>query len=659
MELFSLLAKLTLDKKDFDRKMEEAQRSADSFTMPDDQSLELDTRDYRDNLDEAEEESISFGNIVGEVFKNLKGVIVGLGIAGVVSGIVSNLKEGVELAKNHGDLIDKQSKKMNLSAKAYQEWDYALKLSGASIEDLNRGMRNWQSAIGNEDKTAELGEAFAALGIDAEAAFKKIESGENLDSLLNDTLYALADMEPGQRGLIGQALFGSKWNELNPLLDNTAQQIREMKEDANDFGLIMSDEEIKNAAEYADATSRLEQALNGIKEAFAADVIPLLTDAANTVAAIVAFFNPRLKGMSLSDMLGDKDNKFAEEIVTIEGTATAAESLADKLLAMGDTSKLTAEQYAIWKGTAQELINLVPSLSEVIDLETGTITANSAEIRENIKQWEAMAKQKALQTLKEEKYAAIMEKNKELVDKTVEANVKAAEAEGKRGEAIDKVNKVLEKAGIGPLGAEATAEEIGKAQASAILAYQGDEYGAGQYAIELGEAVSEFSKASQEAANADKEVQSLTAELEKGKQEYEAWLTAAETMYGGLDSDAESATAQAQALKDTIDSIPSEKRIFLDVQSGRVQPFAIGSAYIPYDNFPALLHRGEQVLTATEARKGNGSSVDLGNLEDRIEAAIRRGMEGVTVDSYINGRSVTDDVNRNTARQLKSRRFAP
>lgn len=30
--------------------------------------------------------------------------------------------------------------------------------------------------------------------------------------------------------------------------------------------------------------------------------------------------------------------------------------------------------------------------------------------------------------------------------------------------------------------------------------------------------------------------------------------------------------------------------------------------YVPYDNFPALLHQGEQVLTAEEARSGNGGS---------------------------------------------------
>ena len=88
--------------------------------------------------------------------------------------------------------------------------------------------------------------------------------------------------------------------------------------------------------------------------------------------------------------------------------------------------------------------------------------------------------------------------------------------------------------------------------------------------------------------------------------------------------------------------------------------FAKGLWDVPYDDFTANLHRGEMVLTASQARRyreGDGSA-DLSGLEDRIEAAIRRGMEGVSVRSYLNGKDITDEVNRNTVNQVKARRFA-
>ena len=39
---------------------------------------------------------------------------------------------------------------------------------------------------------------------------------------------------------------------------------------------------------------------------------------------------------------------------------------------------------------------------------------------------------------------------------------------------------------------------------------------------------------------------------------------------------------------------------------------------VPYDNFPALLHEGEQVLTASQARSQPAGSVTVAKLADEI-----------------------------------------
>ena len=78
---------------------------------------------------------------------------------------------------------------------------------------------------------------------------------------------------------------------------------------------------------------------------------------------------------------------------------------------------------------------------------------------------------------------------------------------------------------------------------------------------------------------------------------------------------------------------------------------------VPYDEYPALLHRGERVLTASQARKADGGSFDFSGLSAEITSAIRAGMEGATVRSYINGRDVTREVSRDINRQVKARRF--
>ena len=638
---------LNMDESNFTEGVDTAQDSADSFTPPEeDHELNLDATDFTDNLEDAQTEGISFGEIMGQVFENIKGALVTTGIVALVGQFVGFLKQGVALAGQNGDAIDKQSQKLHLSAEAYQEWNYALGLSGASVADLTRAMRNFDEIQGGKI-TDDQSKYFDQLGISATDAAGNMKSAQDL---MEETLYALADYNGNDRGLITEAFFGRNSAGLNALLNSTSDEIKEMKQEANDLGLVMSDEDVKNAAAYMDATSRLQQAVDGLKASLGEQLLPFLTDAANTLAKIVAFFNPRTSQKTLSEMFGDEDGEFAEELLTIEGTAAAAETLADKLLSMGDTSKMTAEQYAIWKGTADELIKLVPTLGEVIDTETGKINANSEKIKENIKQWENLAKQKALQTLKEEKYQAIVEKNKDLIAQTVEANKKAGETEKARVESLSAINDILTKNGYEALGQNATLEDVFAAQTKVTT---DNPYNA-QLQVQLANAIGTWTSANQKAIEAQEEVNSLTAEVQKGEQEYQEWLETAESMYGTLEGDANSAITQVNSLNAALQSLPHAVRITIG-GGEQVMSHAIGSAYIPYDNYPAILHRGEQVLTATEARQQN--NIDLSGLEDRIAAAIRNGMEGTTVRTYLNGKDITDEVNRNNTNSVKAMRY--
>lgn len=73
--------------------------------------------------------------------------------------------------------------------------------------------------------------------------------------------------------------------------------------------------------------------------------------------------------------------------------------------------------------------------------------------------------------------------------------------------------------------------------------------------------------------------------------------------------------------------------------TGGGRSFASGTAYVPFDNYIANLHRGEQVLTKNEAeRRAKGDSFDTAALERAIESAIERAFENVGV--YMDGKEV-------------------
>ena len=671
MDMFQLVSRLVLNTDDYDKSLRQAESDGSqlddietSLTLHDDQfqqdieeddaldvedkesELTLEDGDYKGALEQAEADTESFSATVGDIFEGLKGILVTAGVTAVISGIIGDLTEAVDLARSIGDNIDKSSRAMSLSTEAYQEWQYVLDINGASITDLNRGLMNMRKVMGGGQASKEFTEGMDRLGLSAKVANGEIKSTEQL---LDASLKALADYGGEDRDYIAQALFGRGGTKLNAMFDGTSKDIEDLKQQAHDLGLVMSEESVANAAAYNDAVTNMNASIQAFKVAIVEDILPSLTDVANKVAYIVAFFNPRNKQKTLSEMYAGAEDEFAEQLVEIEGTADAAETLADKLLAMGDTSKMTAEQYAIWKGTAEELIGMVPELGKVIDTETGQITANSDEIKENIKQWEQLAKTKALQTLKEEKLSALYEKQKDLINESVEANRKASETSKARVKALDEINKILGEGN--ELAENATLEDVFEAQTKFTTENPYDS--AGQ--IKLSNAIGIWTTANREAIEAQEKVASLTEEIENGKQEYAEWEAVADEMYGVVDDDANSAISQVKDLNSELQKLPHAVRITIGGE--RAMTHAIGSAYIPYDNYPAILHRGEQVLTATEARQ-RGEDVNLDNLESRIENAIRRGMEGAEVRSYLNGRDITDEVNRNNMQSVKGRRFA-
>ena len=88
--------------------------------------------------------------------------------------------------------------------------------------------------------------------------------------------------------------------------------------------------------------------------------------------------------------------------------------------------------------------------------------------------------------------------------------------------------------------------------------------------------------------------------------------------------------------------------------------FAKGLNFVPFDRFPALLHRGEQIVTASQARRNRANSGGLNTdaIASAVAGAIRSAMQGVSVNSYLNGQDITNNVDRDMARKLKARRFA-
>lgn len=724
MELFDLVAKLTLDSKEYERALDDAERHGgniqdieasldldtsefdsavqdventdvadpespdldlntdpfdtavasaeeESVDDPETPDLDLNTEAFNSELEDASENASLFSTNITSVFEEIKGALATAGIVAAVKSITDGLSEAVDLARSMGDNIDKSSRAMSISTDAYQEWSHVLDINGASITDLNRGLMNMRKFMGGGEPSKEFAEAMDTLGLST-----KIANGEisNTEDLLDATMKALADFsddadQRANRDYLAQAIFGRGGTKLNAMFDGTSQDIENLKQQAHDLGLVMSEEEVANAAAYNDSVTNMQASITAFKTMLVSEILPPLTDLTNKVATIVAFFNPRTHETGLSQQLSDADAEFAETLTTIEGTGQAAMDIVDKLLLMGDAEKLTAEQTAEWKANADWLIKNIPDLSDVIDKDTLKLTANKDEIEAIIKKWQTLSKERALANAKEAKYAAIVTANQSAIDKQVEARQKENEALKAGYAMVDKVNELMAMRG--------SEERLEYTQEGIEEAYrQGSGANINRYSREEQAWSAQFDPLSrtwsannQEAEKLRKEAASLAEEAQKADEDFKEWSKAADELFANIDSGASesetsinSANAEAEKYVETLNEIPSEVSTIANFQtvSDEGYPKAKGDMYVPYDNYPALLHRGEAVLTATEARQyreGNSGNLDIAALVNAIEGAVRNGMENANVRSYLNGKDITDEVSKTLNADASARRY--
>ena len=101
-------------------------------------------------------------------------------------------------------------------------------------------------------------------------------------------------------------------------------------------------------------------------------------------------------------------------------------------------------------------------------------------------------------------------------------------------------------------------------------------------------------------------------------------------------------------------------------RTGAGRGFATGLDYVPNDNFYARLHEGEAVLTKAEAadwrRGGSVQAIDYAAMGSAVGSAVREALSGIglyTDDGTRIADMVTQRVSRNIAREAKNRRYAP
>ncbi|MBQ1510110.1 MAG: hypothetical protein IIZ54_04340, partial [Selenomonadaceae bacterium] len=198
--------------------------------------ITLDTSEYEEGLDKSEKQAKGFSNNLKTGLKTAGKVggaaLAAIGTTAIAAG-AAILKGAGDVAE-YGDRVDKMSQKIGFSAKGFQEWDFILQHNGSSIEAVQRGM------ITLEKAAKDGSDAFEKLGISQEEL-----ASMNSEELWDATIKGLQGVADGsERAALAEEIFGKSARELGPLLNMTAEETEAMRQQVNDLGGVMSDEAV-------------------------------------------------------------------------------------------------------------------------------------------------------------------------------------------------------------------------------------------------------------------------------------------------------------------------------------------------------------------------------------------------------------------------------
>ena len=221
-------------------------------------SVFVDTEKANESLQKTDKKASTFAATLGNAATTAVKVgtaVVGAGVA--IGGAALSVADKVA---KQTDEIDKASIRMGITAESYQELAYAAGQCGVEMSTM-------------------------------EQAAKKLE-GTDLN--LDDALQQIMDLGTAEeRSAAAAELFGEKiaYN-LSPLIEQSGEEFDGLIQRANDLGLVMSGDAVKNGVAFGDMLSDIKQ----MAESLATQIGTALFPVANALFEEIIAFMPQIQG---------------------------------------------------------------------------------------------------------------------------------------------------------------------------------------------------------------------------------------------------------------------------------------------------------------------------------------------------------------------------
>lgn len=342
--------------------------------------ISLDSQDFNKELGESKSNFSKFGSALSSGAKTV-GKVATASIAAIGTAVVGTSAafiKGASATADYADNIDKMSQKMGFSAEAFQEWDFIMKHNGSSIDAVKSSMIKLDKALESDT------DAWSKLGLSQEELLAM-----SPEDKFEATIKALQGVtDENEKAALAQDIFGKSYQEMMPLLNQSAAETDAMKQQVHDLNGVMSDEAVKAGAAYNDSLQNMKTALSGAKNNLMGEFLPSLTTAMDGLTALFTGDSSGIEKIKQGiSGLASKLNELMPKVIEVISGVTEAliSALPDFVQTFASQipsilSSLIPILVNALVSLADSLADALPKAIEVIQQNIGVITQGLTKV---------------------------------------------------------------------------------------------------------------------------------------------------------------------------------------------------------------------------------------------------------------------------------------
>jgi len=198
----------------------------------------------------------NFAKKTQQSFSVAKGAVIGFAASFLAVGFTSFISGSIDAA----DKIQKLSLRLGISAEALSQYKFVADQTGVTFQTLTTAFQRQTRRIAEAAQgTGEAKDALKELGLSAEA-LNKLAPEEQFE-IIADRIDSLANQSDKVR--LAMKLWDTEGVALLQTIDGGSEAIRNMREEADQLGLTLSQDQVQAAADANDAFNKLSSSISG------------------------------------------------------------------------------------------------------------------------------------------------------------------------------------------------------------------------------------------------------------------------------------------------------------------------------------------------------------------------------------------------------------